>query len=95
MSHNTINDAGQLDIIEQHLAFDVHELQDEDLALLSAGLDPTAGGSMLVGMALIPGINVGVAAFALTAGLGFILGNAWYGGGGSWFKAYYKSTAQR
>jgi hypothetical protein len=90
MSHNTINDAGQLDIIElspSELMFDIHELQNEDLALVSAGLDPTTGGSMLVGMALIPGINVGVAAFALTTGLGFILGNAWYGGGGSWFKS--------
>lgn len=38
MSHNTINDAGQVDIIEQHLAFDVHELQDEDLALVSGGI---------------------------------------------------------
>jgi hypothetical protein len=54
---------------------------------VSAGLDPTTGGSMVVAMALIPGINVGIAAFALTTGLGFILGNAFYGGGGSWFKS--------
>ena len=38
MSQNTINDDGQLDIIEQHLAFDIHELQDEELALVSGGI---------------------------------------------------------
>jgi hypothetical protein len=63
------------------------ELSEAELESVSAGLDPTTGGSMLVAMALIPGINVGIAAFALTTGLGFILGNAFYGGGGSWFKS--------
>jgi hypothetical protein len=38
MSHNTINDAGKLDIIEQHLAFDNLELQDEELALVFGGI---------------------------------------------------------
>lgn len=66
------------------------ELSELELETISAGLDPTTGGSMLVGMALIPGINVGIAAFALTTGLGFIIGNAWYGGGGGWFKSFPK-----
>lgn len=44
-----------------------------------SAISPTEGGLAMVGMALIPGINVGLAAFSLTVGLGFIIGSAWYG----------------
>jgi hypothetical protein len=54
----------------------------QEIEQVSGGITPTEGGLAMVGMALIPGVNVGLAAFALTVGLGFIIGSAYYGGGG-------------
>jgi hypothetical protein len=63
----------------------VREITAQEVESVGGGnaITPTEGGLAMVGMALIPGINVGLAAFSLTVGLGFIIGSAWYGGAGS------------
>ena len=58
------------------------ELNDADLENVVAGLSGTDGGLALMALAFVPGINLGIAAFALTTGVGFIVANAWYGGRG-------------
>jgi hypothetical protein len=58
------------------------ELNDADLENVVAGLSGTDGGLALIALSFVPGINLGIAAFALTTGVGFIVANAWYGGRG-------------
>jgi hypothetical protein len=53
-------------------------LSKEEVKSVGGGLDPTTGGLAILGMGLIPGINVGLAAFAVTTGLGFVIGSTWY-----------------
>jgi len=58
------------------------ELGDAELENVVAGLSGKEGGALLVGLALAPGINLGIVAFALTTGIGFILADTWYNGFG-------------
>ena len=58
------------------------ELADADLENVVAGLSGTDGGLALIALSFVPGVNLGIAAFALTTGVGFIVANAWYGGRG-------------
>lgn len=57
-------------------------LEIEEVKMVNGGITGTEAGLAMVGMALIPGINIGLAAFALTTGLGFIIGSSYFGGGG-------------
>lgn len=53
-------------------------LSSEEVKSVGGGLDPVTGGLAILGMGLIPGINVGLVAFAVTVGLGFVLGGTYY-----------------
>lgn len=70
----------------------MQEMTMEEIAGVGGGLDSGSGGLAIIGMAMIPGINVGLAAAAFTIGMGVMLGGAYYGGGGGTMPMFHHVT---
>lgn len=59
----------------------MQEMTMGEVGVVGGGLTANEGGAIILGMAAGP-VGIGVAAFAVTVGLGLIIGSAYYGSGG-------------